>query len=158
MSAATLKQEVLSLIGSIRRLFHLLAAAGSALHAEVGVTASMRGVMESIHRQGPQTVPALARQRPVSRQHIQRIVDQLLERKLVQLEDNPAHKRSPRVALTPRGATLFRTMSEREKSVFERIARNLSAAEAHTALRVLSKMKSSLMPLVPRAPLAEEKQ
>ncbi len=158
MTAATLRHDVAALIGSIRQLFQLLKAAGAALHADIGVTASMRAVLESISRQGPNTVPELARQRPVSRQHIQRIVDQLLERNLVQLEDNPSHKRSPRVALTPRGETAFNAMSEREKTVLSRIARSLSAAEAHTALRALGKMKSGLMPLVPGAPKMEEEE
>jgi DNA-binding MarR family transcriptional regulator len=158
MTAATLRQDVSALIGSIRQLFQLLKAAGSALHADIGVTASMRAVLESISRQGPNTVPELARQRPVSRQHIQRIVDQLLERELVRLEGNPSHKRSPRVALTPRGEAVFKAMSEREKTVLSRVARGLSAAEAHIALRALGKLKSGLMPLVRRAPQREEEQ
>ncbi|HZQ72853.1 MAG TPA: MarR family transcriptional regulator [Burkholderiales bacterium] len=152
------RSEVSVLIGTIRQLFHLLREAAAALHGELGVSASMRSVMESLSREGAATVPQLARERAVSRQHVQRTVDQLLERRLVHLESNPAHKRSPRIALTPRGEAQFRAMGEREKSVLERIARSLTASEAHVALRALGKMKSGLAPLVPRAHLTEEQQ
>lgn len=153
---ATPRSDVSVLIGTIRQLFHLLREAAATLHGDIGVSASMRAVMESLSRDRPATVPDLARGRAVSRQHVQRTVDQLLERKLVHLESNPAHKRSPRVALTPRGASVFRAMSEREKTVLERIARSLTASEAHAALRALGKMRSGLAPLVPRAHLTEE--
>ena len=155
MTQSAFKQELLELIGSIRQLFHLLGAAAGALHSEIGVSAPMRSVMESLLGSGPATVPALARAKGVSRQHIQRTVDVLLARKLAGLEENPAHKRSPRVTLTPRGEALIRSIGERERPVLDRLARHLSESEARTTLRALGKLKSALVPLVPKPPMKE---
>ena len=148
MTQAVLKGEVLALIGAIRQLFHLLGAAATRVQAGHAVSAPMRSVLESLQRSGPATVPALARERSMSRQHIQRTVDELIARKLVQLAENPAHRRSPHVVLSPRGESLLRDFSAREKPVLDRLARNLSESEARTALRALGKLSSALAPLV----------
>jgi DNA-binding MarR family transcriptional regulator len=125
----------------IRKLFHVLRAVGDALHADLGITASMRAVLESLARAGAQTVPQMARARPVTRQHIQAIVDQLLEAGLVALQPNPAHKRSSLVGLTKAGEEAFAVMSDREAVVLERIAAGLDQAEVRTALRVLGQLR-----------------
>jgi DNA-binding MarR family transcriptional regulator len=128
----------------IRELFHVLGAVGDALHADLGITASMRAVLESLARGGAQTVPQMARARPVTRQHIQAIVDQLLDAGLVVLQPNPAHKRSSLVALTKAGEAAFAAMSDREAVVLEQIAATLDEAEVHTALRVLGRLRDGL--------------
>lgn len=136
--------RIAGLIREVRQLFHLLREVGTGLHADLGVSASLRAVLESLVRHGPATVPELARQRPVSRQHIQRIVDELLARGLVRLEENPAHKRSSRVALTDRGAKLFSSMSAREQVPLARLAARLSPGELETTLKVLAQTRESL--------------
>jgi len=57
------------------------------------LSAARRGVLRSLARLGPQTVPQMAGARPVSRQHIQTIVNALAADGLVETIDNPAHKR-----------------------------------------------------------------
>jgi DNA-binding MarR family transcriptional regulator len=114
----------------IRKLFHILGAVGDALHADLGITASMRAVLESLARGGAQTVPQMARARPVTRQHIQAIVDQLLNAGLVTLQPNPAHKRSSLVALTKAGEAAFATMSDREAVVLEQVGCHPRPSEA----------------------------
>ena len=64
---ATWQPDLAPLISRIPRLFFLLKALGDDLHADLGVTTSMRGVMTSLATLGPRTVPDLARERPVSR-------------------------------------------------------------------------------------------
>ena len=63
-------------------LFHRMRAVGDALHKKHNITTPMRGVMQSLFDGGTQTVPQMAAARPVSRQHIQTIVDALSERGL----------------------------------------------------------------------------
>src|SRR6185295_2962392 len=58
------------------------------------------GLLRSLKLGGPQTVPALARSRPVSRQHIQTLADAMAAEGLLAFKPNPAHKRSPLVTLT----------------------------------------------------------
>ncbi len=102
------------LIVTVRKLFHQLAAAADSLHGGSGITAGMRGVLESLGRHGPQTVPDMARARPVSRQHIQGLVNALAELDLVETLENPAHRRSHLIAMTPAGRAAFDAIRSRE--------------------------------------------
>ncbi|MEZ5667093.1 MAG: MarR family winged helix-turn-helix transcriptional regulator [Alphaproteobacteria bacterium] len=99
---------------AIRRLFHHLANAATALHGDTGLTVGMRAVLESVIEAGPQTVPRMARTRPVTRQHIQGLVNALVEAGHVELVDNPAHRRSRLVSPTARGRQTFADLRQRE--------------------------------------------
>ena len=110
------------LVGEVQLLFHRLKAVSEELHEDAGISTAMRGVMRDLYVNGPQTVPQMARSRPVSRQHIQTIVNSLLEANLVELTDNPAHRRSHLVQLTPEGRSAM-------KKIFRREAVLLSEAE-----------------------------
>jgi DNA-binding MarR family transcriptional regulator len=61
------------------------------------------GILRTLHEDGPSTVPAIARSRPVARQGVQKNADALAEDGLVEYEDNPQHRRSKLLRLTPRG-------------------------------------------------------
>jgi DNA-binding MarR family transcriptional regulator len=102
------------LLNEVRLLWHRLVRTGETLHAGEPITLGMRAVLERLAREGAATVPGIARGRHVTRQHIQALVNGLLERKLVELRDNPAHKRSPLVGLTPPGAEAIRRMKRKE--------------------------------------------
>jgi DNA-binding MarR family transcriptional regulator len=69
------------------------------------MTLGMRAALELLLVGGPATVPRIARSRGVTRQHVQALVNGLLAQGLVALRPNPAHKRSPLVALSPAGET-----------------------------------------------------
>src|SRR4026207_1942234 len=100
----------------VRAAVHRERVRGGAPQDEAGgVTAAHRGVMESLFRGGPQTVPAMARARPVSRQHIQILVNRLVDLGLVAAVANPAHMRSPLFELTPAGSKRFAEMQRRER-------------------------------------------
>jgi len=121
-----------------RRLFHVLRAIGDELHADSAITTAMRGVLESLATQGAQTVPQMARARPVSRQHIQTIVDALVRRGLVELVANPSHKRSPLVRLTEAGTAAFARLHAAEARLLAQAAPTVSMQELETAARVLA--------------------
>src|SRR4051794_30966765 len=104
---ATWQPDLTPLINRIPRLFHLLKALGDAMHADLGVTTSMRGVMGSLSALGPRTVPELARERPVSRQHIQSVVNDLAAAGFVRAVPNPAHRRSALIELTAEGRRVY---------------------------------------------------
>lgn len=101
-------------MNEVRLVWHRLVQAGERLHGREPITLGMRAVLEFLAREGPTTVPGIARSRHVTRQHIQALVNGLLEQTLVELSDNPAHKRSPLVGLTPAGAETIRRMKRRE--------------------------------------------
>jgi DNA-binding MarR family transcriptional regulator len=131
----------LRLSGAVRQLFHQLrAVAETATPASDGFTASHRAVLESLASQGPQTVPALARARPVARQHIQVLVNDLAELGLVDTRPNPAHRRSPLVALTAAGARRFDAIRAAESAVLKSMRLSLSTTrqnEISTDLELL---------------------
>lgn len=144
MNRSDKRHQVIQLIDSIRALFHLLGAVGTAAHSDLAITASMRGVMESLSRKGPNTVSRMARARSVSRQHIQRIVDDLRDRGLARLEPNPDHQRSPIVALTDLGVRSFESMMRTEMGLIDRIAAPLDLTEIDTAVSALGHFRSAL--------------
>jgi DNA-binding MarR family transcriptional regulator len=126
----------------VRRMFHQLAATAEELHGgEDGIGVPHRAVMESLWHDGDQTVPALARARSVSRQHIQVLVNTLLEHDFVEMLPNPAHQRSPLIRLTPAGRARFAAMRERERLAFQATKLPVTAEEMNAATEVLEKLR-----------------
>src|SRR5512138_3252979 len=91
------------LLDEVRLLWHVTVRTAERLHEAEPVTVGMRAVLEFLARNGPTAVPEIARSREVTRQHIQALVNGLLELRLVALDENPAHRRSALVRLTPEG-------------------------------------------------------
>jgi DNA-binding MarR family transcriptional regulator len=122
---------------SVRRLFHRLGHGIGAFHADSDISAGMRAVLESVIDGGPQSVPHMARVRPVTRQHIQGLVNALIDGGYAAYIDNPAHKRSRLVAPTARGQKAFRQMRAVENQAFERLRLEATAEELEAANKVL---------------------
>ncbi len=125
---------------SVRSLFHKLGAAATALHADTGISVGMRAVLESLINDGARTVPQLARARPVSRQHIQALVNDLLAQGHVAYINNPAHKRSKLVELTENGRKAFSSLRQRERAAFARLRLDIDTDGLEDANRVLSRL------------------
>lgn len=129
---------LLDAIQRVRRLFNLFADLANRAHGDLAINASQRAVMETLMNRGPMSVPEIARLRPVSRQFIQTLVDQLLERNLVITQSNPGHKRSPLILLSELGRSTFKQMTEREGILLAALAKNIGSQhllEQMTALQ-----------------------
>lgn len=135
--------QIAAVIDATRALFHRLKAAADEVHRAVGVTAGPRGVLQDLYENGPRTVPDMARARPVSRQHIQVLVNGLLERGEVELLPNPAHARSKLVALTDVGLVSFEAIRHREATAIERLPVEAGADELGEAAEVLRDLKAA---------------
>jgi DNA-binding MarR family transcriptional regulator len=134
-----------ALTREVRLTFHELRAAAETLHDDPdGLSSAHRGVLESLSGAGPRTVPELARARPVSRQHIQVLVNRLLELGLVTATVNPAHERSSLIALTPSGIKRFETMRRRERRVFGQAKFPVSEARMNEAAETLRRTREFL--------------
>ena len=127
--------ELEALIDEVRLLWNTLVRRGETLHRREALTMGMRAVLEFIARNGPTPVPAIARRRGVSRQHVQALVNPLLERDLVEATANPAHRRSPRIRLTAKGERTIGRMRRREAAVLSEI--RLGAGELRRAAATL---------------------
>lgn len=123
--------DVYELAGGSRRSSEQLAA-------QSGQTAARWHVL-SVLSGGSMTVPAVARRLGLSRQAVQRVVDDLADAGLAKLEPNPAHARSPLATLTAEGRPLlrdlFRQSEESRAALLERAG--VSTQELQDARRVI---------------------
>jgi len=133
-----------TLIDETVALFHRLRATAELLHGGGELSAARRGVLRSLAREGPQTVPRLASARPVSRQHIQAIVDALAHDGLVNTMPNPAHKRSSLMRLTAEGRATVREIERREAAFFDRVNVSVAVRDLEAATSVLKAVRTSL--------------
>lgn len=96
-----------NLIFETLRLAGRLTLSGDALMKDIGLTSARWQVIGVISfLPSPRTVSELARTMGLSRQAIQRIVNDLRADDVVCLLPNPSHKRSPLVDLTEKGRKL----------------------------------------------------
>lgn len=126
------------------RLFHRMKAVAEALHGGGEMSAGKRGILRDLDRLGPKTVPQLARMRPVTRQHIQSLVDPMVEQGLVEFRHNPDHKRSHLVAITEEGRAAVQAMFEREARLFEALGVEIAARDLEISVDVLQKLRAAL--------------
>lgn len=130
-------------IDEVRLVFHRLKAAAERVHGEGERSAARRGVLLDLHRCGPRTVPQMASSRPVSRQHIQVVVNGLIDDGLVELAPNPAHTRSHLVRLTESGAERVRAIIDRETAIFRRLDLKCSRVQLVETARVLAQLREA---------------
>jgi len=128
---------LMSFVDETRALFHRLRLAAEQLHRRGELSAGLRNILRDLNRLGPQTVPQMARARPVSRQHIQALVDRLAEEGSVAFMDNPAHERSRLVRLTPQGKQLVEAMNRREAEILGRLKINIPGRDLLKGAAVL---------------------
>jgi DNA-binding MarR family transcriptional regulator len=143
-----------ALIGETVALFHRLRTASAAVHGQGELSAGKRGILRDLALHGVRSVPQLARPRPVSRQHIQSLVNPLLKEGYLEAVMNPAHRRSPLLALSSKGRRLAEQMEAREAQVLRLVARSMSERELRAAARTLAKTRQAFAGPGLRAALA----
>jgi DNA-binding MarR family transcriptional regulator len=95
------------------------------------------GFMRSVALLGPLTVPQIAQMRPTSRQRMQRLADELAAEGLVEFIDNPKHRRSKLVRLTPKGDASYRELNTRLLSLASTMGLALSEADIRKTTEVV---------------------
>ena len=80
----------------------------------------------------------------MTRQHIQTLVNALLEDDLVELEENPLHKRSSLVTLTKEGERVIRRMRKREDQLYQTTEFGVKRNELKAAARTLKDVRDAL--------------
>jgi DNA-binding MarR family transcriptional regulator len=141
----TNKTETLqTLLWQIRRLLQQLSIESTELLKNLDINPSQRAVLEFLSETEKQTVPDIARQHNVSRQHIQHVVNELLQKELVTTAYNPAHKRSVFIQRTPKGCTVFETIRQRESRILKQLAQQLSLSDLQVTLTSINKISQWL--------------
>lgn len=105
-----------------------------------GVSVGVRAVLDQLRREGPRTVPQMAAAQDLSRQFVQRMVNDAVGPGWVELVDNPAHRRSRLVRLTPAGKDTIAGVIARERELMGRVGGDLTGSELDATLRVLREM------------------
>jgi DNA-binding MarR family transcriptional regulator len=92
----------------------------------------------------PRSVAQVARAMGLTRQAVQRLVDELEADGVVERLDHPESRRARPVRLTARGASLFAEMVRRQRPWSARIGAGISPSDLGTALHVLRLIRTRL--------------
>ena len=133
-----------TVIRDVRSSFNLLGDRSNDLLKDLEVNASMRFVLENLSVTGEKTVPEIARSKNVSRQHIQIVVNDLLDKGLVASRANPSDKRSLLISLTERGDRIFSEIWNRELVEVQNLAEYFTAEELRVTSKTLQKLSKFL--------------
>ncbi|MGE0132694.1 MAG: MarR family winged helix-turn-helix transcriptional regulator [Blastocatellales bacterium] len=136
------ESEFDSLINETVLLFHRLRILADQVHHHGEMSGPLRGILRGLNKSGEQTVPQMARARSVSRQHVQALVNQLVEEKLVELTPNPAHKRSPLARLTTLGKKVVATMNRNEARLLSKADLGVTGKEMRKAAETLRDVRA----------------
>jgi DNA-binding MarR family transcriptional regulator len=133
------------LIVEIFRINGRLLVAGDRLVADLGLTSARWQVIGAIAIAGqPQTVPAIARTMGLTRQAVQRLINEVMADGLVEARTNPNHRRARLFSLTSAGAAAFAGATARQAPWAEALAAGGSVAEIRAAEAVLRTLRHRL--------------
>lgn len=121
----------------------LLLAAGDRLTRDLGLSSARWQVLGAIE-DGPATVAQIARKMGLKRQSVQRLVDVLVEARLVALAPNPNHQRSPLVHFTAAGTRAYAQLQALQAGWANRIADGIAARALADALATLRHLRQRL--------------
>jgi DNA-binding MarR family transcriptional regulator len=114
------------------------------VHGDLAPSSGRRDLLRELVRLGPRTVPQLARSRAVTRQHIQALVNPLIEDGYVERLDNPAHRRSPFLGLTGWGREYVAEMNRRESEALSALEVAAGGEELRRVVEVLRSVRGAL--------------
>ena len=132
------------LINTFMATFFKLRAAGKQVSAESGWGSGTWSLLRVIQLEGPQTVPQLAKRRPVARQRMQKLADDLAKEGLVHFIDNPKHKRSKLVDLTAKGQNHVRRTSEQIRDMADVLATGMDQRDIQATQQTLDELAGSI--------------
>jgi DNA-binding MarR family transcriptional regulator len=93
---------------------------------------------------GPLTVPQIAQMRPTSRQRMQRLADELAAEGLIKFIDNPKHRRSKLVQLTPKGKARYRDLNTRLLSIASTMGGALSQPDIRRTTEIVRQLSNDV--------------
>ncbi|MFG2092338.1 MarR family winged helix-turn-helix transcriptional regulator [Streptomyces sp. NPDC048612] len=105
-----------------------------------GLSVGVRAVLDLLCDKGPMTVPQMGRAQALSRQFVQRMVNDAADRKLVEITPNPAHQRSSLIRLTDEGRAAITAVLAREHALLRHVQGNLTDSDVRACVQVLTEM------------------
>ncbi|WP_405749396.1 MarR family transcriptional regulator [Streptomyces sp. NBC_00012] len=129
--------EVFALVGPLYRRVQREVEQAAPIE---GLSVGVRAVLDLLRENGPMTVPQMGRAQALSRQFVQRMVNDAAAARLVEITPNPAHQRSSLVRLTESGRAAITAALTREQSLLRQVDGGLTDADVSACVRVLGAM------------------
>jgi DNA-binding MarR family transcriptional regulator len=117
-----------ALVADIFEIAGLFRCSGEAIARQSGQTQARWQVLTVLSEQ-PQTVAQTARRLGTSRQNIQRVVNELTQQGILNLNPNPNHRTSPLFSVSPSGQTVLDRIMENARIVHKKQIRTLSDSD-----------------------------
>jgi DNA-binding MarR family transcriptional regulator len=141
----SIRDAVTDLVLETFRLNGRLLAAGDALVADLGLTSARWQVLGAMALSAvPLSVAQIARNMGLTRQAVQRLVNEMQDDGLVRLAPNPHHQRAKLVVLSSSGSAAFAATMKRQAAWADELARGLSARQIETAAATLRNIRQRL--------------
>lgn len=135
-----MKTETFSdLVIEVFRANSVLLARGDELTRPVGLT-SARWQVLGVVEHGPAPVAHVARTMGLTRQSVQQTADALVREGMLELADNPRHRRARLLTLTPRAEQAMERLRADQARWAGATAARFTEAELATALSVLRRL------------------
>ncbi|MET9174513.1 MarR family transcriptional regulator [Streptomyces misionensis] len=129
--------EVFALVGPLYRRVHRKVEQAEPIE---GLSVGVRAVLDLLRQHGPMTVPQMGRAQTLSRQFVQRMVNDAAAQHLVEAIPNPSHQRSSLIRLTAEGTVAITAVHAREHAALRQVTGNLTGADVDACLHVLTRM------------------
>ena len=138
-------RETNELIVEVFRLNGLLISTADKWVAKFGLTGARWQVMGALVQTGGlETVSRLARDMGLTRQSVQRVVNEMVADGMLTFEGNPHHKRSKLVSMTPKGEKVFSAALEIQIPWVRELSEGLSKKRLADAKQVLEHIRQRL--------------
>ncbi|KQO76387.1 MarR family transcriptional regulator [Methylobacterium sp. Leaf88] len=156
---AHLREAWSGLVIEVFRINGELLAAGDTLVGDLGLTSARWQVLGAIALSPvPLPVAHIARNMGLTRQAVQRLVDEMRTDGLVRLEPNPHHRRAMLVVATERGEVAYRVAIERQERWTDTLAAGLSPEAFEAASTLLREMRERIERSEPAAAIGTRTQ
>lgn len=132
-----------NLIIEVFRTNGLLLEAGDQLTQPVGLS-SARWLVLGVVEHGPVTVAQVARTMGLTRQSVQQTADGLEQEGFIVYTDNPHHRRSKLMQLTPKGRSALDYVDQQRAAWADAIAADLAIADLQAATELLRQIRERL--------------
>ena len=129
--------EVFDVVGPLYRLAQRKVEEDAPVH---GLSVGVRAVLNLLLAHGPMTVPQMGRAQALSRQFVQRMVNEAAARHLIETAPNPVHKRSSLIRLTDEGTAAISALIAHEHALLSAAGADLTGADIAACLRVLRQL------------------
>jgi DNA-binding MarR family transcriptional regulator len=138
-------KATIALILDVFRLNGRLLTAADRLVSRFGLTSARWQVLGAIAlAPAPEPVARLARNMGLTRQGVQRVVNELLDEGIVALQENPHHRRARLVLMTEKGNTAFAAAVQLQIPWVNALAEDIEADRILAASSVLELLRSRL--------------